>query len=375
MERKGKGLANCARRMALLLPFAFLNTAAAQTSFTVPGWLGDLTTDGTYLYMSTMSGFRPFFKIDPAAGTVVEAISQKPTAANNPRGIALDAAGRLFMTDMAPKVYEFDTSGNALGSFSVPDPIPNVTPGFRTGALAFDGASFYIGDVDATTILVTDRAGNVSRQFTVAARPEGMAFDRSSNSIWMVDLFTQNKLLEVSINGDIIRRCDVPYVPGIFGAGGVAVLGSKFYVGHPVNPQTPDGGTVIHALDRATMVCEPAFVTVVAIDIKPGGFPNSLNLGSSGVVPVAILSSEQFDATQVDPSTVTLAGAAVKLIGKGDRYSCSTVDVNADGRADLLCHVMTAQFMIEEGESVAVLEARTFSGQAIRGQDSIKVVP
>jgi len=113
----------------------------------------------------------------------------------------------------------------------------------------------------------------------------------------------------------------------------------------------------------------------VAIDIKPGSFPNSINIGSAGVIPVAILGSATFDATQVDPETVALAGASVKLIGKGDKYSCNAGDVNADGFVDLVCHVYTAQFMIEPGDSVAVLEAKTFGGQAIRGEDSINVVP
>lgn len=116
-------------------------------------------------------------------------------------------------------------------------------------------------------------------------------------------------------------------------------------------------------------------VVTVAIDIKPGSFPNSINLGSAGVVPVAILSSATFDATQVDPATVTLAGAAVKLIGKGDKYACSAQQVNEDGRMDLVCHVVTAQFIIEPGDSVAVLEAKTFNGQPIRGEDSINIVP
>jgi hypothetical protein len=35
----------------------------------------------------------------------------------------------------------------------------------------------------------------------------------------------------------------------------------------------------------------------------------------------------------------------------------------------------TAQFLIEPGDSIAVLEAETFGGQAIRGQDSIRIVP
>jgi hypothetical protein len=119
----------------------------------------------------------------------------------------------------------------------------------------------------------------------------------------------------------------------------------------------------------------PDPVTSVIIDIKPGSYPNTINLGSAGVVPVAIISTTTFDATQVKPETVALAGAKVKLIGKGNKYSCHSEDVNGDGLLDLVCQVVTAQFMIEEGDSVAALEASTYSGQAIRGQDSIRIVP
>jgi hypothetical protein len=48
----------------------------------------------------------------------------------------------------------------------------------------------------------------------------------------------------------------------------------------------------------------------VTIQIKPLAVPPvPTNLSSAGVVPVAILSSATFDATQVDP-TVLLAGAS-----------------------------------------------------------------
>jgi hypothetical protein len=113
----------------------------------------------------------------------------------------------------------------------------------------------------------------------------------------------------------------------------------------------------------------------ILIDIKPGSFPNSINLASAGAVPVAILSSETFNATTVVPETISLAGARVKLVGKSNRSLCAAEDVNADGRLDLVCHVVTAQFIIEVGDSIAVLEAQTTSGQNIRGQDSIRIVP
>ena len=69
----------------------------------------------------------------------------------------------------------------------------------------------------------------------------------------------------------------------------------------------------------------------VDIDIKPGSDPNSINLGSNGNVPVAILSSADFDATTVDPYTVTLAGAEVSLKGKAQTPMASVEDVNGDG--------------------------------------------
>lgn len=119
---------------------------------------------------------------------------------------------------------------------------------------------------------------------------------------------------------------------------------------------------------------EPQALTV-AIDVKPGSFPNSINLRSSGVVAVAILSSSTFDATQVNPATIILAGAKVKLIGKGDRFSCSVDDLNGDSLPDLICHIMTAELLIEPGDSTVVLEAETFDGTKIRGEDSVRIVP
>ena len=117
-------------------------------------------------------------------------------------------------------------------------------------------------------------------------------------------------------------------------------------------------------------------VLEVSIDIKPGSDPNSINLGSSGVIPVAILSSADFDAVaEINPDTISLAGARVKMVGKSNKLLCHAEDVNADALADLVCKVETAEFMIETGESVAVLEADTFGGTPVRGEDSIKIVP
>jgi len=45
----------------------------------------------------------------------------------------------------------------------------------------------------------------------------------------------------------------------------------------------------------------------VEIDIKPGSCPNSWNRNSNGVLPVAILGTDDFDVTQIDVSSVTIS--------------------------------------------------------------------
>jgi hypothetical protein len=115
-----------------------------------------------------------------------------------------------------------------------------------------------------------------------------------------------------------------------------------------------------------------AYISVI-IDIKPGSYPNSINLGSNGNVPVAILSAADFDATTVDPLTVTLAGAAVRIKGKGTPQA-SASDVNGDGLLDLIVHVDTTALQLSETNTDAILEGMTFDGQKISGTDTVRIV-
>ncbi len=122
------------------------------------------------------------------------------------------------------------------------------------------------------------------------------------------------------------------------------------------------------------------FVTVsprnVQIDIKPGSYPNSINLGSNGVVPIAILSEADFDATSVDPATVSLAGAGVAVRGKGSRLMASNEDVNADGLLDLVLQVETENLdptQLQDGHATVV--GTTYAGNPITGTDDITIIP
>lgn len=112
----------------------------------------------------------------------------------------------------------------------------------------------------------------------------------------------------------------------------------------------------------------------VGVDIKPGDSPNTINLKSRGVLPVAILSTSTFDASTVAPETVVLAGAHVRLKGNGDP-AISLEDVNGDGLLDLILQFDTQSLEITSSDTQANLTGRTRDGLKIVGHDEIKIVP
>jgi hypothetical protein len=118
--------------------------------------------------------------------------------------------------------------------------------------------------------------------------------------------------------------------------------------------------------------CEPI---VVLLDIKPGSYPNVINLGSHGVIPVAILTTEDFEATTVDPDTVELAGATVAIRGNGNRLLAAEEDVDGDGDIDLVLHVETENLELATGVTEATLTGQTYDGEEIIGSDTIEIVP
>jgi hypothetical protein len=111
-----------------------------------------------------------------------------------------------------------------------------------------------------------------------------------------------------------------------------------------------------------------ATVTVqVDIDIKPGSDPNSINLGSRGRVPVAVLTTSTFDATTVDPDSVQFAGAAPV------RWALE--DVDGDGDTDLVFHFKTQELNLDGSSTVATLAGQTSGGQPILGTAAVNIVP
>ena len=106
----------------------------------------------------------------------------------------------------------------------------------------------------------------------------------------------------------------------------------------------------------------------VGLDIKPGDTESAINPRSKGVIPVAILTTDTFDARTVDPLTVRFGpNGALPDHARGH-----VEDVTGDGRPDLVLHFRTAETGIVCGDTSVALIGQTFTGQRIHGSAAIR---
>lgn len=114
----------------------------------------------------------------------------------------------------------------------------------------------------------------------------------------------------------------------------------------------------------------------VGIDIKPGSYPNSINTRNNGVITVAILTTDTFDARTVDLSSVCFGDAE-----DPSQRACAEVhgqahieDVDGDWDKDVVLHFKTANTGIDVGDTTACLSGKTTSCEFIQGCDSVRVI-
>ena len=115
-----------------------------------------------------------------------------------------------------------------------------------------------------------------------------------------------------------------------------------------------------------------AFIPV-AIDIKPGGTPNSINSTSHGKIPVAILSTATFNAPgRIAPASLTFGRSG----NESSLLFCNQVpeDVNGDGLPDLVCHFDTTKTGFRTGDTQGIIKGQTLEGIPVIGTDSVRIV-
>jgi len=132
----------------------------------------------------------------------------------------------------------------------------------------------------------------------------------------------------------------------------------------------------------------------VATDIKPTSCRNPIEVDSKGVLPVAILGTEEFDVTQIDPSTVKLGNVSPlrwshkdvatpfePYMGKQDAFDCTTD--GRDGYLDLNLKFNMQEVVADLGDvqdgDVLVLQVtgnlmEEYGGTPIVGEDVVVIV-
>lgn len=136
----------------------------------------------------------------------------------------------------------------------------------------------------------------------------------------------------------------------------------------PWEPKEGDAAFQLHGSQAPALTVE--------IDIKPGSFPNTINIKSIGKIPVAILSSPSFDASsQVDLASLQSSPTFGRTGDEQSLVRCSPEDVNGDGLLDLVCHFSTQATGFQLGDLKGVLKGKTVTGRSLIGTDSVRIVP
>lgn len=126
----------------------------------------------------------------------------------------------------------------------------------------------------------------------------------------------------------------------------------------------------------------------VNFDIKPQSCPNPLNTNKKGVLPVAILGTEDFDVNNIDPATVLLEGVAPlrwyleDVSGPMDPGAdvCECNEDSADGYMDLTLkfksqEIVAALGPVSDGDVIVLtITGTTYAGEVIEGQDCVAII-
>ena len=100
-----------------------------------------------------------------------------------------------------------------------------------------------------------------------------------------------------------------------------------------------------------------------------GPFP-TLSIQKPKVIPVAILTTDIFNASNVDSATVRFGASGTEA----PPVQSALADVDGDGRIDMILHFRTQATAIQCGKTSAFLTGQTFEGGAIEASDSIVTV-
>jgi len=143
------------------------------------------------------------------------------------------------------------------------------------------------------------------------------------------------------------------------------------YQGQVVSiPATTDPATVTLVVTDNGGLTDFVTTSTLPIDIKPGSTENPINVGSTGDMPVALLSTAALDATSLDASKLRLGPKGAKAV----LPHVHNEDVNADGKLDLMLQFPTQDIGVAAGMTTLCLRGELPDrGRTFQACDRIKV--
>ena len=317
-------------------------------------------------------------------------------------GVALDAAGNFFIADSrANRIRRVDAAtgiittvaGNGIYEFSG-DRGPATSAGLRNPrGIALDAnGNLYIADrlnrrirrVDAATGIIITVAGDGGFGFngdggpatsTSLWEPYGVVPDAAGN-LYIADTHN-HRIRRVDAISGIITTFAGSGGSGFSGDGGEATTAS---LSIPVGVALDVAGNLLIAdprTDRIRQVADAIITIAVDIDIKPGDSSNAVAPATQSVIPVAILGSESFDVSEVDGTTLNFAtGMATPVHDLDDPgvFADHLDDVNGDGFTDLISHYRIEDTGIQPEDREACLTGETLDGTPFEGCDAILTI-
>lgn len=214
-----------------------------------------------------------------------------------------------------------------------------------------------------------------------------------------------NSSIEIEVSDAEVGFLSMDYPLYPTGSSNIPAGEGGFFLSDPIYPlptgtlnitcsdQYVDAAGNVAAIAPLTSTCPiPACDIQVPVDIRPQSCPNPLNPHAKGVLPVAILGTDEFDVAQIDPASVQLAGVAPLRWSLDDVATpfngieingCSAcTEEGPDGYMDLTLKFDTHEIVaaIADSEECPFFDLtgnlmEEYGGTPIQGYDTMWVTP
>lgn len=373
--------------------------------------------------MGDNSGSMPSFALVPVGSNVhqITGASSAPCSINT--GIAFDGEN-LIMSCWYHTTLDFlDPQDGSL--------VKTLTLGGSYSglhALAWDASQskLWVCANHNKALLVDTSDGSYTEVFTVAGYcTDGLAYDGTDNTLYTSG-DVSSTLYHYQSDGTLIGTLNMGGKLGGYGNSGIATGGDKLYLANNGGSQVYEASKdlssstlfasfarriedlecddITFAPDHAVVWQQDAYDRIinawaipagacpfgggagaltVEIDIKPNSDPNAVNVDQKGNIPVAIQTTESFDAADVDPATVTLGnndGTDTPVAKrKNGTLMASMEDWDGDGDDDMVLHFDTPSLVSNGDLSSTTTElfitGKTSGGTSFIGSDAVKITP